>query len=50
MVRIRNAGLFLLEGDLGFQLFRHPFEFRHHHLQLLQLPALFIHLKFFQAH
>ena len=38
------------QRNLGFQFLRHPFELRHHHLQLLQLPAFFIHLKFFQAH
>lgn len=39
MARIGNARLFLFKRDLVLQLLRHPFEFGHHHLQLLQLAT-----------
>jgi hypothetical protein len=49
VIRIGNTGLLFFDDDLALQILRHPFKFRHHHLQLLQLTTFFVHLKLFQA-
>ena len=45
---IGDAGFLFLGIDLDFEFARHAVEFGDHHVELQQLPALFVHLKLLQ--